>query len=438
MTNNNPAAKRIDTARAWRSFKGHSEAVFRFLRAAFIFLLTRSLFPAIVAIVGAVAGLAASVYSAELKAAIPLFQKGAPWSDYSSDAIAAAGLFVTFFVLYALQQMAKNMQEADARVALFAETDKLKQLVGRLETLPPDGFLQQFQSLYRDVAALSLLAYRTETTLQDAATAVRSVLKSIAALAHKFDNAPDGSYTANLMICHTAAQIRSLKKEQQDDLEERLIFCPEVPKPKLMGLRAVLNMVSQLTSDYDDTAKSSRVPSIVLPIPVSTDVDLGPEQGIRSKLIPGAPFAAVTHRYVAFDSIRALLDWCRNRSDTTKETLSEVTAFFHNGRGSTVKSFISIPICIVLPAENAPGDMLDGLAMYTENNQSVEVCLAVLNIHSPNEGILGGSGYAMFVPIIEPFVRVLALLAARFGESLSTSLATGATLSSESEGKNAN
>lgn len=239
------------------------------------------------------------------------------------------------------------------------------------------------------------------------------------------------------MICHTAAYLRSLGKEQRDALEARLVFCPELPAPKLTGLRAVLNVVPQFASDYDETAMSSRVPAIVLPIPVSTSVDLGPEQGIRSKLIPGAPFAAVTHRYAAFDSIRAVLDWCRNRSDTTMETLGELTAFFHNGPGAAVKSFISIPICIVLPAQNAPADMLAGLAMYTEDNKSVEVCLAVLNIHSPNEGILGGSGYPMFVPIIEPFVRVLALLVAKFGESPSTPAKASATLVSEPEEKNA-
>lgn len=332
--------------------------------------------------------------------------------------------------------MAKNMQEADARVALFAETDKLKQLVGRLETLPPDGFLQQFQSLYQNVASLSLLASRDDTSQDDAASAIRSVLQSIAALAHKFDNAPDGSYTANLMICHTASQLRSLEKEQQEDLEKRLVFCPELPAPKLMGLRAVLNMVPRFTSDYDEKADSTRVPPIVLPIPFSTEVDLGPEQGVRSKLIPGAPFAAVTHRYVAFDSIRAVLDWCRNRSDTTRETLLELTAFFHDGPGSEVKSFISIPICITFPAANLPPGILNGLAIYTENNSSVDVCLAVLNVHSPNEGILGGSsgsGYAMFVPIIEPFVRLLALLTAKFGESPSTPTAVNATLHKEPE-----
>jgi hypothetical protein len=192
-------------------------------------------------------------------------------------------------------------------------------------------------------------------------------------------------------------------------------------------------MLPEISSDYDETLHASEVPSIVLPIPVSTEVDLGPEQGVRSKLIPGAPFAAVTHRYAAFDSIRAMLDWCRNRSDTTRETLRELTAYFHNGQGAAVKSFISIPICVAVPAHNAPADLLAGLAIPREDGKSIEICLGVLNIHSKNEGILGGTGYPMFVPIIEPFVTALAMLLTKFGESLSTPPSTTATLASEPE-----
>lgn len=409
----------------------------RRVRAAFIAICTRSLFPAFVAFVGALAGLAASVYSSELKAAIPLLRKIDTWSTVSGDAIMAGVLFLAFFVLYALQQSAKNMQEADARKALFAETERLKQLVARLETLPPDGFLQQFQSLYQGVAKLQPVAFNADATPDDAASALRSILKSIAALAHKFDNAPDGSYTANLMVCHSASYLRSLNNTQRDSLEQRLIFCPELPSPKLAGLRAVLTMVPEISSDFDETSLASQVPSIVLPIPLSTAVDLGPELGVRSKLIPGAPFAAVTHRYAAFDSIRAMLDWCRNRSDTTRETLSELTAFFHNGQGATVKSFISIPICVVVPAHNAPPDLLAGLSIVSEDKKSIEICLGVLNIHSKNEGILGGTGYPMFVPIIEPFVTVLAMLLTKFGESLSTPPSTTAKLASEPEKQDA-
>lgn len=174
VTNNLRAKYEIDAARAWLAARIKDAPPL--LRAAFVWLFTRSLFTAIVALVGAVAGLAASVNSTELKAVIPLLRESASWSSYSGDAVVSIGLFLAFFVLFALQQVARNMQESEARVALFAETDKLKQLVGRLETLPPDGFLQQFQSLYQDVAALQLLAYREDTTQDAGASAIRSVL----------------------------------------------------------------------------------------------------------------------------------------------------------------------------------------------------------------------------------------------------------------------
>ena len=82
------------------------------------------------------------------------------------------------------------MQDKAVRLELLEETTKLKGLVERLETLPPDGFLQKFQSLYNELARLHLLPLAEQQTEQWLEEAIRSVLLAVATLAKKFDGGP--------------------------------------------------------------------------------------------------------------------------------------------------------------------------------------------------------------------------------------------------------
>ncbi|MDB5763946.1 MAG: hypothetical protein JWQ21_2941 [Herminiimonas sp.] len=412
------------------------KAFLSWLRRWFIAVFTSAFFPAFVALIGVIAGLWSSLYTAELKDALPKLLSAGMYGEFKKEAIIGGELIVGFFFLFALHQTAKNMQEKDARRALLAETDKLKLLVERLETLPPDGFLQTFQALYQEVAYLPLLAWSEDTiTKEDIEEAIRSVLAAIANLAHKFDGAPDREqYIANLMLCRTKSQLSNLTQAERDDLESRLIFCPELPTPKLNGVEAVLDLAPQLRSDYDDSDPNAvNTPLIVLPVPVKFEVDLGPEHGRQYTVLPGAPFVAAMHRYAAFESIRALLDWCRESADVTKATVNEISAFFHDGAGSDIKSFIAIPVCMTVDKEAPAPEVIGGLPKDVDNGVRREDCLAVLNIHSKSEDILGATGYGMFVPIIEPFIRVLALLLVSYGATLSTPLATDAILKNKVE-----
>ncbi|HEY9280057.1 MAG TPA: hypothetical protein VIP51_08285 [Eoetvoesiella sp.] len=382
-------------------------------RSLFLWVFILSIFPAFVALTGTVAGLWASIYGPELKAAL-LALWNSQFDSIQQEAWIGISLVVVFFLLYALQQSAKNMQEADAKRKLFAETDKLRLLVERLETMPPDGFLQKFQDLYREISELGYIPVQEGVTQEIIEEAIRSVLDAIATLAYQFDGAPNGQkYAANLMLCRAYEHIMNLSEQEKANIEQRLIFCPDIPSPKLDSVKAVLDLIPQLSSDFKyPEGDSQRTPSIALPVGHDLQVNLGPDSGLRYKVLPGAPFVAMAHQYAAFESIGALLGWCQDKADFTQTTINEIRNYFHDGKGKHIKSFIAVPICIRTAADDQLPPCIGGLAIDigAGGTKQREYCLAVLNIHSKSEDILGASGYGMFVPIIEPFVKVLSHL----------------------------
>ena len=387
---------------------------------AFVSFFTMAWFPAVVALSGAVAGAWVSIYSTEMKASVPMMVAANPLSAYSFEAKTGWGLFLLFFLLFAMQQTATNRRDANARAELVEESNRLKKLVERLETLPPAGFLQKFQSLYQELVHLYLLPLSDNLTKQSIEEDIRSVLKAIASLARKYDNAPEHTvYVANLMLCRSREQVASLSQAEQQLLESRLVFCPELATPKCHGLGAILDTVAELSSDYVGGA-ASHTPAIVLPIPMDRLTnDLGPERGTKFRVLPGAPFAAATHQYAAFDSIQALLKWCAEKADLTQATVTEIQAFFYDGPGKDIKSFIAVPICLVVDSSAEPLQKFGGLPKPLEDEAIPasmrgspvrEDCLAVLNVHTFTEKILRGNGYPLFLPIIEPFCKLLSIL----------------------------
>lgn len=382
--------------------------------------------PAIVALIGAMAGLSASLHTKDLKTALLSLQTG-QLSAITGNAWFTIGFFSVFFLFYAGQQYANQWQASDAKAELFAETNKLAVSIARMDSLPPAGFLLKFQDLYRISADLGRLPVQGPDTKETIELYIRSVLKSIAALAYQFRKAPDGQpYSANLMLCKTQTQIQALSNEQRDEIEHRLLFCPDLPSPKLKHTTTVLDLIPQMCSDYEPSAQSSlQTPSIALPVFHAQEIDLGAESGHKFKVLPGAPFAASTHRYAAFESVKNLLTWCRDNADFTAATISEIQSYFENGSGRQIKSFISVPICMIANEGLSPLPF-GGLA--AKNGDQEEYCLAVLNIHSQGENILGEDGYSLFVPILEPFLNILSHLLEAYGNKPSSQLTAGATL----------
>jgi len=386
--------------------------------------------PAIVALTGAVAGLWASIHSNELIAAV-LSLRHLQFDAVAGEAWTAIVLFLAFFLFYAGQQSANNRQTFEAKTELFAETNKLAALIGRLDSLPPDGFLQKFQELHRLSADLWRIPAVGEESKETIELYIRNVLSSIAGLAHKFLKTSDGQdYSANLMLCRNQDQIQQLSKKENEDLEHRLLFCPDLPAPKLLHVTTVLDLIPQLCSDYEQGERHlSSTPSIALPVFHAKDTDLGPESGHKFKVLPGAPFAAITHAYAAFESAESLLVWCQDQADFTAATISEIRAYFGSGPGKQIKSFISIPVCVRTNEPKLASLPFGGLSIKVGDDQH-EHCLGVLNIHSPAQNILGGDGYPLYVPIIEPFVAILAHLLEVYGNKLSSESTMDAKLSS--------
>ncbi len=401
------------------------------MRRIFIATFTCPLFPALVAFVGALTGLWASMYSAEMKESATVLFSSAPLSGINNDARHGWSLFLSFFVLFALQQLAKNFQDSDANQAVLRESAKLKQLVERMETLPPDGFLQEYQELYREIAQLTFLPFDGRITKKGLEQAIRAVVQSIANLAHKFDGAgPGARYSANVMLCIERHQIDKLPPAQRAALAKRLMFCPDLPEPKIENIRAVLDLAPALSLGFEADV-STNTPFIALPVPEAHTFDLGPEHGERFKVLPGAPFVAARHQYAVFESPESLFQWCDKRADLTKATISEIRRYFHQGAGKDVKSFISIPICTVVGNDAPVSDTFGGLAMALNQGTNREECLAVLNIDSNCKKILGENGYELFVPIIEPFCQTLSLLLAAYAAEPWADEQEGATLENE-------
>ena len=122
------------------------------------------------------------------------------------------------------------------------------------------------------------------------------------------------------------------------------------------------------------------------------------------------------HQYAAFESVNSLLDWCKDQADLTQATISEIRSFFYSGPGESIRA-LSVPICMAVPAEALPLETFGALPKVSEDKRRRIDCLAVLNVHSHSDRILGGTGYAMFVPIIEPFCRLLAHLLVLYGSA---------------------
>jgi hypothetical protein len=158
------------------------------------------------------------------------------------------------------------------------------------------------------------------------------------------------------------------------------------------------------------------------------------EKKTLSRVLPGAPWAAVNLRYTNFSSIDEMLLTFDETCDFTELTRSQVVTYFDENRGD-LKSFLSIPLEVPTTGADIDGVMLScgkpGRAVNVVNVQqplgslslhpelgaehddgdtSVGCCLGVLNLHCSKEGMLNTDGTNLFMPLMEPFIRVLVQL----------------------------
>ncbi|SIN94800.1 hypothetical protein SAMN05444168_1580 [Paraburkholderia phenazinium] len=364
-------------------------------------VIFNSIFPALVALIGALTGLWASVYSGPLKASIEAVATRWGLSDEPKLVVPIAiALFLAFFGVFALQQLVRNSASKRAREELMKESGDLRGMVGDMHSLPPTGFLQEVQAFYGAVAN-SLYATSGGNTYDRnrESEAVRAVLAAVAGLAAYYDGSRKFvTYGANVMLYRDNTYIANLEPSKKARLERKILFC-DAQQNKLASVDGVLESIPGFSTHHGKYGRLHTTPMIVLPVPHPATVRA--TDGDRDAALPGGPLAIARLEYATTQSVAAMMKWCEERSDIKRSVQFELQHFFEKGEGREIKSFASIPLFIREP---------------TEEDASPEVVrrIGVLNIHCTAENILRRDGARMFVPIIQPFAVLLNMLLLRY------------------------
>jgi hypothetical protein len=392
---------------------------------------------AAIAVTGVVAGFWASLYTTEIKASIPDHPFDVP---HYLRLRGTAGFFWLMLAIFGFgfiaQQWAQSRGARRAQKNLVSKSSELEDMVRNMRSLPPHSFLTEFQDLYEKAYPLGLLAF-TQPKKEVLEGAIRKVLECVARLASNFDrDAGHNIFSANVMIYRDRDWLLACNDDARSQLEQQLKFADDLPTPKTLHLGGVLTLSPTLTVSFDarqNEPSSTCTPSIALPIPIEAVVSVG-EKKTLSRVLPGAPWAAVNLRYTNFSSIDEMLLTFDETCDFTELTRSQVVTYFDENRGD-LKSFLSIPLEVPTTGADIDGVMLScgkpGRAVNVVNVQqplgslslhpelgaehddgdtSVGCCLGVLNLHCSKEGMLNTDGTNLFMPLMEPFIRVLVQL----------------------------
>ena len=275
--------------------------------------------------------------------------------------------------------------------ALQVQTANLERLVQRLHTLPPLGFLREYENSGR------LLVEMTASVGPDAPVAelealVRIQLVCILKIVTVFDDGgAEARYGCNVMRYLDAS---TLEPAELSALQARMRFAEA--GVQLSGLAGVLDVQPALSvsSDSDGRPDPQLVP-MSLPVPLLAP-GVEPDEG---PVLPGAPETFLSGEATVFE---ATSDLARLSQDGrfSRFVIDQLRAFFDAPR-STIRSFACFPI-------HAPGTSLGSP-------------IAVLNIHRDRENPSAAERIALLNPLLTP-------LCAGIGASLQALADHGARL----------
>ena len=341
-------------------------------------------FAAIVTFLSFFAALIGSLYTNEIKTALPPILKSGPLQQpvawFWCLAIAAALLFWVAQHANNKQQQETEHRRIDAEEKLIAKTQDLEKL---LLTLPPTDFLETFRETHNYTyrafadALLSQAVPAQDPPLEEV---IRSVLFYILVMLKKFEANPKmPMYSANFMLFRP---IDSLDEKQMSKLKGSLQF---VPKETDIGqLKGVLDIVVNLstTSEMKKAEADGSLREFALPVPLSHRT----KDEKRWKVLPGAPLAFCTNEIRGCINTQELTEWCRKSGDFSPSIIAELEAYFNSDEGRDIRSFVSIPL--------------------TLNEQSEP--LGVLNIHSNMPDLLAAREPERHLwPLFSPYQLVL-------------------------------
>lgn len=346
-------------------------------------------FPALVALIGAFAGLWVSVYSTELKNSFARIAKDHSFAQAGEPhVLVAAGLFVGFFVVFAAQQFVQTRASARAQRELIQETDTLRKMVAELKTMPSAEFLRSFKDSYGSVQELQLFTKLSDAGNVDHVTMIQSLLRIIATLAQRYDKRRDNvSYSANVMVYWDNTQLQKMTgTPEATRLLDATMFADSRDEYFTSG-SGLLELIPNLAASADGVQHS---PLELLVLPVSSAPVVRLSGGDRFNVLPGAPFAISIGQFAHYDSIETMLKWCRDEADISIRVREQLQAYFHTGKGKDVRSFLSIPLTI------------SGARV------------GVVNVQASAPRMLDHGGTLLFVPVVTPLISLLTYLVANW------------------------
>lgn len=336
-------------------------------------------FGGITAVTTVMAGAFASFFTNEIKS----FELSAP-SVFFWLAVCLTGISLSG-ASWAQNRSARRERRAlqSETKELKSETSALKEAVHRIESLPPEGFLAEYQVILGPAFRSTLVIHSTGCNVADAEQAIRNVLGGILELAKSYDKAPaTTTYGANIMLyrqCHGG----------DGRFDHRLIEAGH-NHPDYDGYLQVASNLSTTTT-VSAFARDPNIVDLAIHIPKNRSQLVTDDGKTKSPVVPGAPWALVYKEFASFTSISTLDSWLAERCSVDEAVKARVKAYFRQGAGKHIKSFACMPI-FALGAEDEAG------------------CVGILNIHSSQEGLLVEKGGERFAPLMEPFRQLLSIL----------------------------
>ena len=286
------------------------------------------------------------------------------------------------------------------REALQTERKLLSDAIGRIESLPPEGFLAEYQEMLI-TATRTTVAITTSrlATTEKYEQAIRNVLGAVLGLAKSYDKTRNAKavYHANIMLYFP-----------DGDAGENPVFSfggGGITHPDHSGYLQLIPALSTTTNSVEFSEDTS-VKAIGIHIPKRVEALAVDGGKMKYQFLPGATWAFVRQEFAGFPAIQDLENWLNERCAVDEYVKESVRSYFRHGDGKEIKSFVSIPLFKILAT-----------------GQEQPEIYGVLNLHSEHEGILKEKGGERFTPLMEPFRQLLFILI----EFRKASILTGGT-----------
>lgn len=323
------------------------------------------------------AGAFASFFQKEIETHLLLW----PWADASSISWKATTFWFSVFAVGFLlggSQWAQSRQTRRGRIELDGA-------IRRIESLPPENFLTEYQALLRRASNSVLVGATQSDGIESIDQAVRNVLQAIIGVVRAYDTPSQSAfYAANVMLYRAE---RPLEAKKAVDFVDNIVGHPDYD-----GLLELIQSLS--TSEHEANSGPDRhVSELIVPVPRDITPVRNKNMVEMHPVLPGAAWAFVRREFAGFDTIEKLDHWLEERCSASGQNKERIRAYFgKGGAGAHIQSFASMPLFALGPAGETARP------------------LGVLNLHSEQPGLAAERGGDRLSPLMEPFRMMLSIL----------------------------